>query len=57
MLWAAVPFIVVPGVVGAVVGARAGAHLPGRVLRFALAVLVIVLSVRVWVTVITGDTT
>lgn len=57
VLWAAVPFIVVPGLVGAVVGARLGAFLPSRVLRWALAVLVIVLSARVWLTVISGDTT
>ena len=52
VLWAAVPFIVVPGLVGAVIGARAGARLPGRVLRWGLAALVVVLSVRVWASVI-----
>jgi uncharacterized membrane protein YfcA len=54
VVWAAVPFIVVPGLVAAVLGSRAGALLPSRLLRYALAALVVILSVRVWVTVISG---
>ena len=57
VLWQAVPFIVVAGVAGAVVGSRAGARMPARVVRWALASLVVVLSVRVWGTVLTGEPT
>jgi uncharacterized membrane protein YfcA len=55
VLWEAVPFIVVAGLVGAVAGSRAGGRLPTRALRWALASLVVVLSVRVWATVLSGE--
>jgi uncharacterized protein len=54
VLWAAVPFIVLPGLVCAVIGSRASGLLPGGFLRWALASLVVVLSVRVWANVLGG---
>ena len=51
LTWGPVPFIVGGAVAGVWLGARAGAGIPARVLRFALATLVMVLSVRVWFTV------
>jgi uncharacterized membrane protein YfcA len=53
--WAVVPLIVVSGLVGAVAGSRAGSRLPARGVRLALAALVVVLSARVWATVLTGE--
>jgi uncharacterized protein len=49
---APVPFVVAGAVGGVWLGARAGAHVPVRVLRLALALLVAILSVRVWLTVL-----
>jgi uncharacterized protein len=55
VLWSAVPFIVLPGLVGAVAGSRASGLVPARILRWALAALVVVLSARVWANVLAGD--
>jgi uncharacterized membrane protein YfcA len=54
VLWSAVPFIVLPGLVCAVAGSRVSGLLPGGFLRWALASLVVVLSVRVWANVLGG---
>ncbi len=51
LMWSPVPFIVVGAFAGVWLGARAGRRLPPRALRWALATLVMVLSVRVWFTV------
>jgi uncharacterized membrane protein YfcA len=55
VLWSAVPFIVVPGLAGALAGSRMSALVPSRLLRWALAALVVVLSTRVWANVVAGD--
>lgn len=52
MAWAPVPFIVVAALVGVWAGAHASALVRERALRPALALLVIVLGVRVWLSVL-----
>jgi uncharacterized protein len=52
--WSPVPLIVLGGLAGAVAGSYASALIPNRVLRWALASLVVVLSARVWLTVVSG---
>jgi uncharacterized membrane protein YfcA len=54
LIWLPVPAIAVAAVVGAVVGSRASAPLPAWLLRAGLAILVIVLAARVWITVAEG---
>jgi uncharacterized membrane protein YfcA len=53
--WAPVPLILLTGFVGAVAGSHASALVPSRILRWALASLVVVLSVRVWFNVLSGE--
>lgn len=55
VLWSPVPFIVAGGLVGVWIGAWASPSVPGRVLRYALALLVAVLGVRVWLDVWQGS--
>jgi uncharacterized protein len=54
MTWSPVPWIVLAALAGVWIGAHAGGVVPGRALRWALAVLVVVLGVRVWVSVFHG---
>jgi uncharacterized membrane protein YfcA len=55
VLWSPVPLILLTGFAGAVAGSHASALVPSRVLRWALASLVVVLSVRVWLNVFSGE--
>jgi uncharacterized membrane protein YfcA len=55
VLWSPVPFVLLTGVACAVVGSRASTLVPSRILRWALASLVVILCVRVWLDVFSEE--